>query len=219
MSLRESIFTGLYGIVGTAPDGAALDAAQVMVQAEALLAGGARVVQLRHKTADGRVLVEFARALRGRCHAAGALCIVNDRLDVALAAGVDGVHLGQEDLPVEAARRVVQAAGRERFVLGLSTHDAAQVREAVSLGVDYLGFGPVFGTATKTDALSSRGLEALEEAVRLAAPLPVVAIGGISLDRAAAVHATGAAMAAVIGDIFVAPDPAERARRIDALWR
>jgi len=219
MSLRESLFTGLYGIVGTAPDGAVLAAAQVVAQAEALLMAGARVVQLRHKTADGRALVELARALKSRCQAAGALCIVNDRLDVALAAGADGVHLGQEDLPVEAARRVLQATGRDRFVLGLSTHDAAQVREAAALGVDYLGFGPVFGTATKTDALSSRGLEALEAAVRLAAPLPVVAIGGISLDRAAAVWQAGAAMAAVIGDIFVAPDPVERARAIDALWR
>jgi thiamine-phosphate pyrophosphorylase len=121
--------------------------------------------------------------------------------------------VGQDDLPVEAVRSALQAAGRDPggFIIGLSTHDEREVREAVSMGVSYIGFGPIYGTATKSDALSARGTDALRRAVQVARGVPVVAIGGLTLDRADDVASTGASMAAVIADIHRAPEPIARA--------
>jgi thiamine-phosphate pyrophosphorylase len=132
--------------------------------------------------------------------------IVNDRLDVALAAGADGVHLGQDDLPLAAARRVAPAG----FVIGVSTHNLAQARAAVAGGADYLGFGPCFATATKENPDPVVGLDALAEVCRL--PAPVVAIGGITLDTVGAVARAGAAAAAIIGAVNAADDVTAAAR-------
>src|SRR6266566_8456449 len=139
--------------------------------AAALLRGGARVVQLRWPEASARELLAAALAIRPLARAAGALFLVNDRPDVARAAEADGVHLGQDDLPVAAARRVLGAGGR----IGVSTHDLEQARAAEAAGADYIAVGPVYATTTKPDALAPRGL-ALVSAVRAAVRCPLVAI-------------------------------------------
>lgn len=183
------------------------------VLARALLSV-ARVLQLRIKPeapVPAGQLVELARRARRWCDEAGAALIVNDRLDVALAAGADGVHLGQTDLPLAEARRIAGS-----LWIGVSTHDLAQVRIARDGGADYLGFGPVFTTRTKRDADPVQGLAGLSAAVVEAAGLPVVAIGGITPGDAASVHATGAAAICAISAINDAPDVAAAARALTA---
>src|SRR5207247_8422550 len=155
--------------------------------AAALLAGGARLVQLRWKGASARELLAAARAIRPLARAAGALFLVNDRPDVARAAEADGVHLGQDDLPVPAARRVLGAGGR----IGVSTHDLEQARAAEAAGADYIAVGPVYATATKPGALPPRGL-ALVSAVRAAVPCPLVAVRRLLPATAAAAPAARA---------------------------
>ena len=177
--------------------------------AAALLRGGARILQLRWPGASARELLAAARAIRPLARAAGALFLVNDRPDVARAAEADGVHLGQDDLPVAAARRVL-GAGR---LIGVSTHDPGQARAAEAAGADYLGVGPVYATATKPDALAPRGL-ALVSAVRAAVRCPLVAIGGITPETAAAVRAAGADAVAMIGALVRAPDPEAAVRDV-----
>jgi thiamine-phosphate pyrophosphorylase len=218
---KRAFFQGLYGICGPVGGRSSDDRVAETVQwAERLLAGGARVVQLRDKESDGRTLLEAARRLRALTRQASALFIVNDRLDIALMAEADGVHVGQDDLPVAAVRKVAAQCGREDLIVGLSTHDLAQVSEARELGADYIGFGPIHTTATKKDALSPRGTGLLKEAVELAGKmLPIVAIGGIGLPSLDPVVSTGVAMAAVIGDILQAPDPVARAAAIHGAFR
>jgi thiamine-phosphate pyrophosphorylase len=169
--------------------------------AAALLAGGARVLQLRLKAATSRELLDVARAIRALTRPAGGLLLVNDRPDVAHAAEADGVHLGEDDLPIAAAR-VVLAPGA---IIGLSTHDVAQARAAAAAGADYLGIGPIFTTTTKANALAAGGLALVRE-VRAAVSLPLVAIGGITPDTALAVRTAGADAVAMIGALVRAPD-------------
>ena len=180
--------------------------------AAALLRGGARLVQLRWPGASARELLAAALAIRPLARAAGALFLVNDRPDVARAAEADGAHLGQDDLPVAAARRVL-GSGR---LIGVSTHDLAQARAAEAAGADYLGVGPVYATTTKPGALAPRGL-ALVAAVRAAVRCPLVAIGGITPATAAAVREAGADAVAMIGALVRVPDPEAAVR--DALAR
>ena len=175
--------------------------------ARAMLRGGARILQLRLKTASSRDLLAAARVLRGITRDAGALLIVNDRADVARAAQADGVHLGQDDLPPAAARGVLGSGA----IVGVSTHDVAQARDAAAAGADYLGIGPVFTTSTKRDALAARGI-ALVRAVREAVTAPLVAIGGITPDTAADVRAAGADAVAMIGALVRADDVAAAVR-------
>lgn len=178
--------------------------------ARALLAGGASFLQLRLKDATAREVLGVARAIVPLAHAAGARLVVNDRPDVALAAGADGVHLGQDDLPVSAARRALGPGA----VIGLSTHDPAQAGAAAAAGADYLGVGPVYATTSKANALLPRGLE-LVRAARAAVPdRPLVAIGGITADTAAAVRAAGADAVAMIGALVRADDPAGAVRDV-----
>lgn len=176
--------------------------------------GGARVLQVRIKPRGASVpaaaadLVRIARMARRVCDEAGAALVVNDRLDIALAVRADAVHLGQTDLPIADARRI---AG-DRLAIGLSTHDLDQVARACAAGADYLGFGPVFATSTKQDPDPVQGLAGLAEAVRAAGQVPVVAIGGITPDQAAAVYATGAAAICAIGAVNEAADVGAAAR-------
>ncbi len=170
------------------------------------------MLQLRLKAAGSRELLEAARALRALTRSAGALLLVNDRPDVARAAEADGVHLGQNDLPVAAARAVLAAGA----IVGLSTHDVAQAQEGAAVGADYLGVGPVFATTTKPNALGPRGLD-LVAAVRAATTLPLVAIGGITPETAPAVRAAGADAVAMIAALVRAPDVAAAVR--DTLGR
>jgi thiamine-phosphate diphosphorylase len=181
-----------------------------VAQARAACAGGAAVVQLRAKRASDRVALGWAREIRALTRAAGVAFVVNDRFDLALLAEADGVHLGQEDLPP--AR--VPADARARLALGRSTHTLEQVRAACREPVAYVAFGPLFGTASKDSPWSARGLEALAAAVREAAPLPVVAIGGIDAARAPEVLRAGARGVAVISAVAGAADPEAAAREL-----
>jgi thiamine-phosphate pyrophosphorylase len=169
--------------------------------AAAILAGGCAVLQLRDKRAPS-TCATLARALHALARAADVPFVINDDLELALALGADGVHLGQDDLPVEHARARAGAA----LVIGLSTHDLAQASGAQARGADLIGFGPVFATATKLNPDPVVGLDGLR-AVRAASPLPVVAIGGIGLANVAQVRAAGCTLAAVISAVCAASDP------------
>jgi thiamine-phosphate diphosphorylase len=140
--------------------------------------------------------------------------VVNDRFDLALAVGADGVHLGQDDLPPGR----LPPETRRRLLIGRSTHTPEQVATARRERVDYVAFGPVFTTGSKQDALPERGLEALAEAVRLALPLPLVAIGGIDRECAPAVVDAGAAGIAVISAVAGAAEPEAMTRELSGLF-
>lgn len=176
---------------------------------EAALRGGVTAVQLRWKSATDRRLFEEARLLAALCQAHNALFFVNDRLDIALAAGADGAHLGVDDLPVEAARQL----GGPGFLIGYSPETDAQATEAASAGVDYLGVGPVFGTSSKSDAGPSIGLETIKRRVGLAG-IPVIGIGGIGATNARDIMRIGAAGVAVVSSILRSPDPEIAAREL-----
>jgi thiamine-phosphate pyrophosphorylase len=183
----------------------------VRAQLAGALAGGATVLQLRLKRlGDGEALA-LAREALAHTRAAGALLFVNDRFDLALLAGADGVHLGQDDLAPER----IPADARARLLVGLSTHTLEQVRESRTRPVDYVAFGPVFGTRSKESEFSPRGLALLREAVALAGR-PLVAIGGITAENAAQVREAGAVAVAVISAIADASDPAEATRYLRA---
>ena len=181
-----------------------------LVQARAACAAGAAVVQLRAKRATDREALDLAAKIRAATRAAGALFFVNDRFDLALVAGADGVHLGQSDLPPAA----IPNGLRERLLVGRSTHTTAEVRAAREEGLAYVAFGPVFGTRSKDSPHAARGLDLLREAAALAAPLPLVAIGGIDARNTAAVLAAGASGIAVISALAAAPDPEAAARAL-----
>jgi thiamine-phosphate pyrophosphorylase len=171
------------------------------------------VIQLRAKSAPAARVLGLAREIRRRTRDHGVVFLVNDRVDIALLAEADGVHLGQDDLPVQEARRLLPPGS----LIGLSTHSEAELRAALTSGADYLGFGPVFATSTKERPAPVRGLADLAAAARFS-PLPVVAIGGITVGRAASVRAAGAAAMAVISDLLSAPDISERARAFCEAW-
>ena len=171
--------------------------------------GGARVLQIRIKPGDARTQLAVARMARPICDAAGALLIVNDRIDVALAARADGVHLGQTDLPLADARRIAP-----NLIIGISTHDVAQVEAAT--GADYLGFGPVFATRTKANPDPVQGIEGLRSAVVAAKGLPIVAIGGIEPHAVSDIYATGATAICAIRSVNEADEPASAARSFAA---
>jgi thiamine-phosphate pyrophosphorylase len=189
-----------------------LDAATVAATAVAL-AAGARWVQVRVKTGSDRERLARARDLVAVAHGYGATVVVNDRVDLALAAGADGVHLGLDDLPVAAARALVP----DGFVVGATVRNADQARRKADEGASYLGVGPVYGTATKEglpDPIGPGGLAAVAAAV----PVPVIAISGITPDRVAEVRAAGAHGVAVVGAVYREPEPGAAARGLlDAL--
>lgn len=176
---------------------------------QAVLAGGSTVVQLRLKHTADRDALALAHWAVELTRSAGALLLVNDRFDLADLAGADGVHLGQHDLAPE---RIPEEL-RERLLIGLSTHTLDQVRESQERPVDYIGFGPIFGTTSKESASQPRGTGMLARAVELAGR-PVVAIGGIDLENVALVARTGAAAAAIISAIADAVDPAAATRAL-----
>ena len=172
------------------------------------IAGGVTVVQLREKDLPARELYELALKIKPIIPP-GIPLIIDDRLDIALAAGADGLHLGQADLPVAIAR---QYLGPEA-IIGLSAENLDQLKEASRLPVDYLAISPVFSTPTKTDTGPAWGLNGLETARQLT-PLPLVGIGGINEANAAAVIKAGADGVAVVSAICSAPEPEEAARKL-----
>jgi thiamine-phosphate pyrophosphorylase len=177
-----------------------------------LLNGGAKIIQLRAKEMTSNEIYRLATEARELARPAGCLLILNDRVDIAVAAQADGVHLGQEDVPLVVARRLM---GNEKLI-GISTHDLAQAQEAEKAGADYIGFGPIFGTATKETGYSPRGTALLKE-IRKAVKIPIVAIGGITEHNITQVWHAGADAAAIISDIMGAENVAEKVRRILAL--
>lgn len=173
---------------------------------EAVLAGGCRLVQLREKTMPPAELFPLAQALRRRCREAGALFLVNDRVDLALAVRADGAHVGQDDMPARAARQLLPPP----MILGVSTHDAAQARRACNDGADYVAVGSMFPTESKV-GFQLVGPE-LVRRVRAEIPVPLVAIGGITQGNVGRVIEAGADAAAVISAVCGAPDPAAAVR-------
>jgi thiamine-phosphate pyrophosphorylase len=179
---------------------------EVVELARAFFDGGARLVQIRAKRLPSGPFLALCDAIVALGASYNAAVIVNDRADLARLSGAAGVHVGQEDLPPADARAVVGPAA----IVGLSTHDRVQIDAARLEPITYLAVGPVFGTRTKETGYRAVGVELVAEAVRAAGRRPVVAIGGITLENAAAVWAAGAAAVAVIGDLLTGGDPASR---------
>lgn len=186
---------GLYAII----DNSLKPSISNIEMARKVLDGGARILQLRGKGLSSRKLLEEARDIRELTRKAGALFILNDRVDIALLSNADGVHLGQDDLPIAEARKTL---GKDK-VIGISTHDIEQAVKAEQEGANYIGFGPIFETKTKADAEKAKGLQTLRE-VKKSVNIPVVAIGGINLENVVDVISAGADAVAVISAIVKA---------------
>lgn len=183
-------------------------------QVRQLIAGGATLIQLRDKLSPPRKLFRDAEAALQVARDKGTRLIVNDRVDLALALKADGVHLGQDDLPPSAVRKVLG----DRAIIGFSTHNLQQAEHALAQPVDYIAAGPIFTTGTKEDAEPPIGLEGLKEIRAAIGDLPLVAIGGISADNAADVIRAGANAVAVISAV-VASSSDITARTADLLQR
>lgn len=164
------------------------------------LDGGVTLVQYRAKTASSAEMYAEALQLKALCDSFNVPLIINDRLDIAMAVGAAGVHLGQDDLPCAAARKILG----EDYLIGVSAHNPAEAKAALQSGADYLGCGAVFGTATKADVkkLGTDGLTAICKAKGL----PVVGIGGVTADNYREVRAAGADGAAIVSGILAQPD-------------
>ncbi|HVF56593.1 MAG TPA: thiamine phosphate synthase [Pyrinomonadaceae bacterium] len=178
-------------------------------QVACLSEGGARVVQLREKHLSPREFYDEAKDALVVARAAGVRLIINDRADIALALRADGVHLGQDDLGPAAARRLLG----EDAIIGFSTHNVEQAREAARLPVSYVAIGPVFATSTKENPDPVVGLDGLRRVRDVTAPLPLVAIGGISPANARQALEAGADAIAIVGALLAFADPAEITRR------
>ena len=184
--------------------------------ARAAVEGGASVVQLRDKTATTRQLLEWAQTIRQLTWRTATLFLVNDRVDIALAVDADGVHVGDDDLPVPVARRLL-GAGK---IIGRSVANEQEALQALAEGADYVSIGSVFRTATKPDAGEPVGLSMVRRVRQVLPPdSPLVAIGGITLQNAPLVWEAGADAVAVISAIANAENPLETVQQFVALWR
>lgn len=194
---------GLYALVddGVRPE------LPIVEKARAVIAGGGPVLQLRLEQTADRPALDAVRATVALARPAGVLVIVNDRVDLALAGGADGVHLGADDLPPDVARKLL---GPDALV-GVTTRSLDDIARARAQGADHVGLGPVFTTATKAVAHAPLGLDGFA-AIARASPLPVVGIAGVTLETIAQVARAGATCAAVAGDLLKAADIVSRAR-------
>jgi thiamine-phosphate pyrophosphorylase len=183
----------------------------VVEVAAAAARGGVTIVQLRDPDATTRALIAAAEALQAVLAPHNVPLVINDRVDVALAVGADGVHLGDRDMPAATARRLLGPG----HIVGVTVHDAAEARAVDTAIADYAGIGPVFATTTKMGARPPIGVDGFA-ALRRLVPLPVVGIGGIDAGRTAGVIAAGADGVAVVSAICAAPDPEAAARAIAA---
>lgn len=177
--------------------------------AEEALKGGAAMIQLRHKTASGSQLFSWAVEILKRCRQYNALCIVNDRVDIAMASEADGVHLGQDDLPAAAARKLL---GKSR-IIGVSASTAEEALQAEKEGADYIGFGHIYPTISKQKEHAPLGPENLQKTVN-SISLPVIAIGGINVENAPLLISCGASGVAVISAVSRAKEPSRAANEI-----
>ncbi|MGH9680364.1 MAG: thiamine phosphate synthase [Candidatus Acidiferrales bacterium] len=200
------VFPRLYAII----DPTLLNVSELAV-AEALAGSGVELIQYRNKTASTRQFFKISLQLSQMLKPTRARFIVNDRADIAMLTGAGGVHVGQEDLGVEEARAIVGGSGVKECLVGVSTHTVEQVAAADRTSADYIAFGPVFPTATKQNADAVVGTDLLRRVRRMTAK-PLVAIGGITLERAAEVYRAGADSLAVIRDLISAANPGDRAR-------
>ena len=196
--------TPLYAIVDVAV--AARVGRDPVALAAAFLAGGATILQIRAKDVESGAFLEVCRTVVGLARPYRAAVVVNDRTDLALLSGAHGVHVGQDDLAPADVRTLL---GPDAIV-GLSTHTVAQIEQARREPISYLAVGPVFGTGTKATGYDAVGLALVEQAVAAAGDLPVVAIGGITIDRARSVLDAGATSVAVITDLVATGDPEAR---------
>lgn len=188
------------------PDQTRSDLVEVVTQA---LSGGVTMVQLRAKSLTDREIMALGGGLISLCREYGAAFLMNDRVDLALALGADGVHLGVDDLPIEEARRIVPPS----FVIGFSPDTDLQTIDSAARGASYLGVGPVFGTASKTDAGEAIGTDVLAHRARISG-LPTIGIGGVTVDNASSVIDAGACGVSVIGAILRADDPRHAAEAL-----
>jgi thiamine-phosphate pyrophosphorylase len=211
----QSPFTPLYAIVDA--DVAARAGWTVADLASALLDGGARLIQLRAKEASGRDFLRWAEQLVDKARPVGVHIIINDRVDVAAMAAADGAHVGQDDLPPRQVREMLGPSG----LVGLSTYTDVQLTAGLAEPVSYLAVGPVFTTGTKETGYAAGGLDLVRRAARIlaghatqirATRMPLVAIGGITLEHAADVIRAGADSVAVVSDLLSTGDPAGRVR-------
>ena len=170
--------------------------------AEMAVLGGADTIQYRQKRGSTREMIEVARKMKSICSNAGIPFIVNDRVDIALAVNADGVHLGQDDFPAHLARRLL---GRDR-IIGGSAGSIEEARKCLGEGVDYIGFGPVYTTTSKSDAGPAVGIETIKQ-VSNEIPLPIIAIGGVSSENTMDVIRAGANGIAVISAVCCQEDP------------
>jgi thiamine-phosphate pyrophosphorylase len=182
--------------------------------ARAYVAGGARFLQVRAKTASSGAFLRWCQEICDAGGAAEVLVVVNDRFDIALMSGLSAVHVGQGDLPPGPARRWLGEGG----TIGLSTHTREQVDRALDEPISYLAVGPVFGTRTKETGYEAVGLSLVEYAAARAGSIPVVGIGGITLGNAGSLLDAGATSVAVIGDLLATGDPVARVREFEALF-
>jgi thiamine-phosphate pyrophosphorylase len=225
MTWRDRL-TGFYSILDRNDE----QLARLLVRPADQGGAGSRVLQVRIKPvsrAPVPYILDVARMARRVTAEAGALLIINDHLDIALAVDADGVHLGQDDLPLSEARALVarwrpesrpEISNQRPFLIGVSTSTAEQIEAAVRGGADYIGFGPIYETATKLDADPVQGIAGLEAAVRRAGAVPVVAIGGITPEQAVAVAAAGAVAACCISAVNDSGNPAAAGARIAAAF-
>jgi thiamine-phosphate pyrophosphorylase len=197
--------SSFYAIVDTVGGHDPVDLARI------LLGAGARIMQLRLKNTASRDFLAAAREIVALCHQHRALLIVNDRVDIAKLAGADGVHVGQDDLPIADARALIGPAA----IIGVSTHSVEQARIAQAGGADYIGFGAIYSGGLK-NVEHAQGLDRLR-AVRATVTLPIVAIGGITQSTMPQVLAAGADAAAIITDVVRAPDIAAKVRALLAI--
>lgn len=173
------------------------------------IAGGADTIQYRQKSGSTRQMIEVARNMKRLCSEAGVMFIVNDRLDVAIAAEADGVHLGQDDFPIPMARELL-GEGR---IIGGSAATLDEARKCLSEGADYVGFGPVYPTSSKDDAGPVSGIDILKQVVEII-PLPIIAIGGVGAENIPGVMRAGAHGIAVISAVCCQDDPEESTRAL-----
>ena len=175
--------------------------------------GGVRTVQLREKNLSGKELTRLAEQFRKKCDELGVLMIMNDHVDVALAVGADGVHLGQDDMPLEAARRIAPD-----LLLGRSTHSVEQALEAEKQGADYVNLGPIFPTQTKNTPVHPLGLDIIRDAgPRLSIPFSVM--GGVKESNIPQLLKAGARILAMVTELTQADDVAAKARSMRELWK
>ncbi len=207
ISLNTKLIQGAYTL-NLVTDGCHTTDQLVRIVSEAV-SGGVTMVQLREKTADTRTFLERALALKRLLQGTGVPLIINDRVDIALAVDADGVHLGQSDMPVDIARRLL---GPNK-IIGLSVESLEQIEQANALDIQYIGISPIFATPTKTDTKTPFGLEGACQAVQLSTH-PTIGIGGINATNIAAVRATGLDGVAVVSAIMSAPNPQQVAQEL-----